>query len=138
MVKTDGSYRLPRLALGAGLGLWNVYLTVAWLTSAHPWGSDLPGCFAAFFLWTGYSDWTSFGSYGSRQGCALEIFGAVAAASIATLWIVASSTDGDVYRDQARDISVWVGMLVGVGMVILWVHPTTRRRMLAAKRGQVP
>lgn len=140
MVETNDSFRKSRVVLGVGLGLWNAYLTFAWLTSSHPWGAIYPALFAAFFLWTAYNGWGSKPPYMRLQGWAFEVFGAVAAVGIASLWIVAKQTNDHVYRDQAVDISVWGGMLVlgGAFMGVLWLHPKTRRRMLTVKRGEVP
>jgi hypothetical protein len=53
--------------------------------------------------------------------------------------IVAERTGDAVYHDQAVDISAWGGVLAvgGLFMGAMWIHPKTRARMLAVRRGVV-
>lgn len=143
MSNANGSYQSFRkfsIVLGLGLGLWNAYLTFAWLVSSHPWGAIYPALFSGFFLWTAYNAWESKPPHLRLDGWALEIFGALAGLGIAALWVVAERTNDDVYHDQAVDISFWGGLLAlgGLFMGAMWIHPRSRARMLAVKRGEFP
>ena len=133
------SFRKFGIVVSAAIGVWCVYLTGAWVISSRPWGAIYPAIFGAFLLWSAYGSWR-YGPANTRpQGWAFEIFGIVAAIGIATLWIIAEKTGDDVYRDQAQGLSFFGGLIVAGSLVsaAMWIHPTTRARMRAVKRGEL-
>ncbi|WP_332641867.1 hypothetical protein [Aeromicrobium sp.] len=137
--KSDQSFRKFSVFLCAGLGLWSTYVAVTWLTSSHPWGAIYSAIFAAFFLWLSYTNWKFESPSARGQGWGFELFGAVAAVGIATLWLIAETTNDPEYREQAVGFSIWGGFIAFGGLVLgsMWIHPKTRARVRALKRGEI-
>jgi hypothetical protein len=130
------SFRKFSVIVCFGFGLWNGYLMVAWLLSSRPFGAIYPGVLAAFFLYSGISA-LKFKPPAPRPDWIMGGIALAAAAGIAVMWVVANNTKDHEYHRQAIGFSIWGGFIVllGVAVAVAWIHPRSRARLMAARRG---